>query len=53
MVGEDHRTWDDHLSKVQFAMNSAVNVTTGFSPTFLVFGRELVCIMWKCIYELR
>ncbi|XP_048487200.1 uncharacterized protein LOC105383144 [Plutella xylostella] len=42
MVGSDHRTWDCHLAEIQFAMNTAVNDTTGFSPFMLVHGREAV-----------
>lgn len=41
-VQDDHRTWDLHLPKLQFAMNNSVNETTGFTPSFLVHGRELV-----------
>lgn len=41
-VDDDHRTWDNHLHKIQFAINSSVNEATNFSPAFLVFGRELV-----------
>lgn len=41
-VDEDHRTWDRHLHKIQFAINSSVNESTNFSPAFLVFGREMV-----------
>lgn len=39
---EDHRSWDLYLSQVQFAISSAVNETTGFTPSFLVYGTELV-----------
>lgn len=39
-VKDDHRTWDVNLYKIQFALNSAVNECTGFSPFFLVHGRE-------------
>lgn len=42
LVGEDHRSWDLHLSKIQYSMNNAVNVVTGYTPSFLVFGRELI-----------
>lgn len=42
MVGDDHRSWDIYLPRIQFALNNAVNTTTGFSPAFLTFGRELV-----------
>lgn len=41
-VENDHRTWDIFIPKVQFAINNAVNEATGFTPSFLVFGRELV-----------
>ncbi|KAI5639559.1 reverse transcriptase (RNA-dependent DNA polymerase) domain-containing protein [Phthorimaea operculella] len=41
-VNDDHRTWDKHLHKIQFAINSSVNESTKFTPAFLVFGRELV-----------
>lgn len=42
LVGDDHRSWDIHLPKVQYVMNSTTNTTTGFSPNFLLFGRETV-----------
>lgn len=41
-IDSDHRTWDVNIPKIQFALNSAVNEVTGFTPSFLVFGRELV-----------
>lgn len=41
-VDEDHRTWDVFIPKVQFAINNSVNEATGFTPSFLVYGRELV-----------
>ncbi|XP_045453466.1 uncharacterized protein LOC123662706 [Melitaea cinxia] len=41
-VKDNHRSWDKNLYKVQFAINSAVNESTGFSPFFLVHGREPV-----------
>ncbi|KAG6455309.1 hypothetical protein O3G_MSEX009130, partial [Manduca sexta] len=41
-VNDDHRSWDVNLSKIQFAMNNSVNETTGYTPSFLVHGRELV-----------
>lgn len=41
-VKDNHRSWDENLYKVQFAINSAVNESTGFSPFFLVHGREPV-----------
>lgn len=41
-IDNDHRTWDRHIHKIQFAINSSVNESTNFTPAFLVFGRELV-----------
>lgn len=41
-VGNDHRTWDLNIPKIEFAINSAVNEVTKYTPAFLVFGRELV-----------
>lgn len=41
-IENDHRSWDTYIPKIQFAMNSAVNEVTGFTPSFLVFGRELI-----------
>lgn len=41
-IENDHRSWDINVPKIQFALNSAVNEVTGFTPAFLVFGRELV-----------
>ena len=32
--------WEDHLAKIASAYNSTVHKTTGFSPYFLMFGRE-------------
>lgn len=37
----DHRKWDEHLAEIQFAINSAVQESTGFSPAELNFGRDL------------
>lgn len=42
LIENDHRSWDIYIPKIQFAMNSAVNEVTGYTPSFLVFGRELV-----------
>ncbi|KAA5781514.1 transposase family protein, partial [Pseudomonas aeruginosa] len=41
-VESDHRSWDTFIPSVQFAINNSVNEATGFTPSFLVFGRELV-----------
>ncbi|XP_035666555.1 putative uncharacterized protein DDB_G0290521 [Branchiostoma floridae] len=36
----DQRDWDFHLPAVQFAYNTSCQATTGFSPYFLMHGRE-------------
>ena len=36
----DKKNWKIYLSKLTFAYNSTVNKTTGFSPYFLLFGRQ-------------
>lgn len=41
-VDSDHRSWDTFIPSVQFAINNSVNEATGYTPSFLVFGRELV-----------
>lgn len=41
-INNDHRVWDLLIPKIQFAINSSVNEVTGFTPSFLVYGRELV-----------
>lgn len=41
LVGQRHSTWDTHIAAVRFAMNSAITASTGFSPAYLTFGREL------------
>lgn len=41
LVGRDHTSWDTHLAAIRFAMNSAVTASTGFTPAYLTFGREL------------
>lgn len=41
-VNNDHRSWDLNLPQIQFAVNNSVNESTGFTPAFLVHGRELV-----------
>ncbi|EDW27929.1 GL15647 [Drosophila persimilis] len=38
---DDHQnTWDELLPEMTLAINSSVSETTGFSPAFLLQGRE-------------
>ncbi|XP_041981036.1 uncharacterized protein LOC121734489 [Aricia agestis] len=41
LVEGDHRTWPKNLPVIRFALNSAVCRTTGTTPAYLTFGREL------------
>ncbi|KAF8781604.1 Transposon Tf2-6 polyprotein like [Argiope bruennichi] len=41
LVGDDHGNWHSKLPMIRFAMNTAVCDTTGHTPAFLQFGREL------------
>lgn len=38
---DNHRMWDDHLSNFMLAINSAPQDSTGFSPAYLNFGKEI------------
>lgn len=37
---EDHRTWDEHLQEIGCAMRTSPSEVTGYSPYFVLFGRE-------------
>ncbi|KAI8510371.1 hypothetical protein Bbelb_112870 [Branchiostoma belcheri] len=39
-VAAHQRDWDIHLPAVRFAYNTSCHATTGFSPFFLMHGRE-------------
>jgi hypothetical protein len=36
----NNNDWDKHLALAEFSLNSAVNVSTGFSPFKLMYGFE-------------
>ena len=40
LVGDQQRTWSKYLNKIQFAMNNHINLSTGYTPNFLMFARE-------------
>jgi len=39
-VAQDQMDWDIHLPIIQLAYNTTINVATGYSPYFLLHGRE-------------
>jgi len=39
-VDQDHRTWDQLLPEISLAINTSISDSTGFSPAYLVQGRE-------------
>lgn len=44
-VNDAHSNWDHVLPFVTYAYNTAIQTTTGFSPFFLLYGREPTCTM--------
>lgn len=43
-VSENHREWDKYLPKVACALRSARHETTGLSPYFVNFGKEMTLL---------
>lgn len=41
LVGDKHATWDAHVPSIRFCLNSTVTETTGSTPAFLTFAREI------------
>lgn len=44
-VASDQSRWDHVLPFVTYAYNTATQTTTGFSPFFLLYGREPTCTL--------
>ena len=42
LKAQEKLNWQQHLPKLAFAYNSTVNKTTGYSPFFLMFGRDSI-----------
>ena len=39
-INDHPASWEDHLQKVILAYNTSIQATTGYTPFFLMFGRE-------------
>lgn len=52
LVGNMHQKWDDFLSAIRYAMNTTVTQSTGYTPAFLTFGRELRNVQ-EVVHDLR
>ena len=41
-INTSQKTWDVYLSETTFAYNTAIHDSTGYSPAYLNFGREMI-----------
>lgn len=41
-VGDNHQNWDVHISAIASALRNSVHESIGYSPHFVVFGRQQV-----------
>ena len=41
VVSEDKKNWDLYLSSTCLSYNTAIHSSTGYTPSYLEFGREL------------
>lgn len=41
LIEGDHTTWVERLPSIRFAMNTSKSCSTGYTPAYLTFGREL------------
>lgn len=41
-IQDDHREWDKYVQHLAFAINTAKHESTGYTPAYLNFGRELI-----------
>jgi hypothetical protein len=41
LYDQERNNWDDHLAGIVSAYNTGIHATTGFSPSHLMFGREI------------
>lgn len=41
-VTDDQRTWDVHISAIVCALRSSIHESTGYSPHYVVFGRQFI-----------
>lgn len=41
-TGSDHRHWDHHLAEIAFAINTAANESSKFTPAEVIFGKNIL-----------